>query len=334
MLISYSLTPSLIYLETIADGLSEAYGKKVTIANNSLIFPPSLAEGRFEFIPLEPGLSICLIDCLFHQSVIFRRNPLVINDFRVVHFNLSNNYVRFNGNGSVKKTKQDQWKNMIVYTSSRQPAEIGFSNVGRVQLVSIIFSNEWAIKRYNLQERSASVLHSSYYSKDLPDSFTMHLDLELLHVARNMLFGKRPKHTAKLFYEGYAIRALATVLHRHLSNDEKAEKVDFDQVSRIMAIKERIESRLDNQVPSLDQVARECFLNQSTFASLFKLVYKKNYLDFFTSAKMQQAASLLITGKPVSEVGKAVGYINLGHFSKAFRLYFNVNPKTYQMRTQ
>lgn len=334
MLISYSLTPSLVFLETIAFGLSEACGKKVAIANNGLIFPQSLAEGRFEFISLEPGLSICLIDCLFHEPVTFQRNPLVINDFRAIHFNLSNNYITFNGNHSVKNTKRDQWKNTIIYTSSRHHAEIIFSNTGRVYMASVIFSNEWAMKRYNLQESSAGVLHSSYYSQDLPDSFAMNLDLELLHIARNMLFGKKPRHTAKLFYEGYAIRAIATVFNRHFLNEEKTEKVNYDHVNRIMAIKERIESRLDNQIPSLEQVAKECFMNQSTFASLFKVVYKKNYFDFFTSAKMQQAASLLITGKPVSEVGKAVGYINLGHFSRAFRLYFNVNPKTYQLRTQ
>ncbi|MEX6689770.1 AraC family transcriptional regulator [Danxiaibacter flavus] len=332
MLINYSLTPSLIFLETIASGLSEACGKKVAITNNSLIFPDSLGEGRFEFIVLEPGLSICLVDCLFREPVIFHRNPLTINDFRVVHFNLSNNYITFNGNKSAQKTKQDQWKDSIKYSSSREPAEINYSNMARVQMVSIIFSNEWAMKRYDLTESRAGVLYSAFYSANLPDNFSLNMDLELLHIVRNMLFGKKPKYTAKLYYEGYAIKILAMVLNKHLSKDEKIERINFDHVNRIMAIKERIENRLDNQIPSLEQAARESFMNQSTFASLFKHVYKKNYFDFFTSAKMQHAAALLITGRPVSEVGKAVGYINLGHFSKAFRLYFNVNPKAYQLR--
>jgi AraC-like DNA-binding protein len=326
----YSLTTSPKILENAADAIGAAFGEKIHTENNALVFPPSVATGKAEFYSLDLGLGLSLMDCRFTKEVKFIRKPLLINDFHILHFNLSSIPVWVHTQTGESVDVGTDWKNAVYYGTSGMGAELCPAQDGNLRMVNIIFSRAWLIKHYDIEKTPLHPGLASEFLMDQPIQFFMDLDLRLLLIAEEILVTTPPSHMQKLYYEGCAKRLVALVadrLARPVGNDEKLK---FNEVSTVMAIKERVSRSLDKPLPALEDLATECVMSKTKFASLFKAIYHKNYSDYFLQTKMQKAAELLLKGSPVSEVGHAVGYNNLSHFAKAFKDYFNTTPKLYQ----
>jgi transcriptional regulator GlxA family with amidase domain len=54
--------------------------------------------------------------------------------------------------------------------------------------------------------------------------------------------------------------------------------------------------------------------------------------DWMVRARMIHAAGLLIKGMAVKIVGTQVGYKQVSHFSREFKLFFGVSPRRYVCR--
>lgn len=326
----YSLTTSPKILENAADAIGAAFGEKIQTENNALVFPPSVATGKGEFYSLDLGLGLSLMDCRFTKPVKFIRKPLLINDFHVLHFNLSSMPVWLNTQNGDSVDVGTDWKNAVYYATSGVGAELCPAQDGYLRMVNIIFSRAWLIKHYDIEKTPLHPAFAAEYLTDEPLQFFMDLDLRLLLIAEEILVSMPPLHMQKLYYEGCAKRLIALVADRLARPVVNDEKLKFNEVSTVMAIKERVSRSLDKSLPALEDLAMECVMSKTKFASLFKAIYHKNYSDYFLQTKMQKAAELLLKGSPVSEVGHAVGYNNLSHFAKAFKDYFNTTPKLYQ----
>lgn len=91
-----------------------------------------------------------------------------------------------------------------------------------------------------------------------------------------------------------------------------------------------IEQNYQNGI-TVEDVARQTGLNRSYFGKIFKSATDKSPQQYLIDYRMTKAAQLLkLTALSVGEVGRAVGYPNQLHFSRAFKSSFGLCPREWR----
>lgn len=84
---------------------------------------------------------------------------------------------------------------------------------------------------------------------------------------------------------------------------------------------------------SVEELAKKCWLDRSYFGKVFKSVMGQSPQSFLISFRMEKAAEELMMGdSPIGDVGAAVGYPNLLHFSRAFKGVYGMSPREYRQK--
>ena len=84
---------------------------------------------------------------------------------------------------------------------------------------------------------------------------------------------------------------------------------------------------------TVEDIARRTGLNRSYFGKVFKAATGKSPQSYLIGYRMSKASELLkLTALPVAEVGRAVGYPNQLHFSRAFKNAYGVSPREWRRR--
>ena len=91
-----------------------------------------------------------------------------------------------------------------------------------------------------------------------------------------------------------------------------------------------IEQNYQNGI-TVEDIARQTGLNRSYFGKIFKSATDKSPQQYLIDFRMTKAAQLLkLTALSVGEVGRAVGYPNQLHFSRAFKSTFGLCPREWR----
>ncbi len=97
----------------------------------------------------------------------------------------------------------------------------------------------------------------------------------------------------------------------------------------IHAIRKELENRFSSP-PTLAELAEDYHMGVHKIQVGFKELYGASVFGFIKEYKLQKAKMYFEEGDMnVSEVAWAIGYINLSHFSTAYRKRFGVLPKAY-----
>ena len=125
-----------------------------------------------------------------------------------------------------------------------------------------------------------------------------------------------------LFFD-YLVRSVA-----HPAEQQANRLQSFYIREAIGYVKENYQSDI-----SVEDIARQTGLNRSYFGKLFKSVVGRSPQQYLIGYRMAKACELLkLTALPVSEVGRAVGYPNQLHFSRAFKSVHGVSPREWRRR--
>ncbi len=82
---------------------------------------------------------------------------------------------------------------------------------------------------------------------------------------------------------------------------------------------------------TIKQVAERVNLDRSYFSTVFKEQMGIPPQDYLIRLRLEKAAELLtVYGESPTTAGISVGYPDLYHFSKIFKKYYGVSPRTYQ----
>ena len=85
----------------------------------------------------------------------------------------------------------------------------------------------------------------------------------------------------------------------------------------------------------IEDIARRCNLDRSYFGKIFKKVLGQSPQEFLIRFRMAKAADMLVTtNRSVGEIGEAVGYPNLLHFSRAFKSVYSISPRDYRQKNK
>lgn len=327
--IKYNLTTSHAYLDGMAAALSEAHGKKIAVKNNSLVFPEAFATGRFEHYDIDADLAMVIMDCTFFTDVNFIRLPATINYFHALSFNITSISLAINTDGNKRLHIGDSWKNKIFYSTAEKGLDWVAPHDCNIRMLVLIISHKWLVDKYQLGDDEQNTAVAADLSKDVPLQFSLDLDLELLLLIQGAIAASPPKTLPRLFYKGYAIRLVAMVIERLNGLYMQDTKLKYDDVIRVLDAVKKLEQDIERPLMPLEEMAKNCFMSQSKFTSLFRAMYGKNYLHFFQEHRIKKAAALLLNGWDIMEAAKVVGFVNQSHFTRIFREYFQMTPKRY-----
>lgn len=91
-----------------------------------------------------------------------------------------------------------------------------------------------------------------------------------------------------------------------------------------------IEQNFQNDI-SIEDIASFCGLNRSYFGKIFHDTVGKSPQAFLISYRMTKAGELLkLTNLSITDIGNAVGYPNQLHFSRAFKNFYGISPRTWR----
>lgn len=98
-------------------------------------------------------------------------------------------------------------------------------------------------------------------------------------------------------------------------------------------IKEYVKENYMNEISFLD-LAKVCHVSRSHLSALFKKEVGCSFPEYLVNFRIHKAAKLLKEENlRVSEVAELVGYQDIAHFSKIFKKYMGVSPKTVKHKT-
>lgn len=91
-----------------------------------------------------------------------------------------------------------------------------------------------------------------------------------------------------------------------------------------------VEQNFQNNI-SVEDIADNCGLNRSYFGKIFREAVGKTPQEFLINYRITKAAELLkLTRLSVGDIGKAVGYDNPLHFSRAFKNIYGISPREWR----
>lgn len=104
-------------------------------------------------------------------------------------------------------------------------------------------------------------------------------------------------------------------------------QLDDEFITKTIAV---IEKNIDMEQMSVSFLAEKADMSYSSFSKKIKAITNLTVTEFIKDIKMQEAETLLLSGKhTVSEIASLVGYNSLAYFRKAFKDKFGTSPTQY-----
>ena len=169
-------------------------------------------------------------------------------------------------------------------------------------------------------------------ANDQPLIFEQVVSVTLQHTAAEIAEALISPPLHHFFYKLKAQELICYLLMELNQRKEgNVQALNSRDIKMLYAVKEQI-SRDLAKVPVLADLAAYAGISESKLKRLFKQVFGKNIYEFYQSLRMDEAAFLLKhKNMSVSEVGYALGFINMSHFSKVFEQYIGVKPKKFSL---
>lgn len=114
-------------------------------------------------------------------------------------------------------------------------------------------------------------------------------------------------------------------------NEKRIYAVNSYDINILYKVRDRILEHLAIP-PSIKELATEAGMSPTKLKRLFRQIFGDSIFSYYQEFRMKEAAQLLKENKySVSEVGYMLGFTNLSHFSKIFKVHLGMNPKKYAM---
>lgn len=329
MTTNYLLTTSIQFLNNVAQGFEKNWGDDVILNDNALAFLGKKANGRFDFYEIEAGLSICIINCSFSEEVNFEKQVLPVNDYMLLQLTTGEAPIFIKNNNGLKASGID-WQDAAVWSSSSSKMDFKIMPTGSYRGVWVLCSRRWFKDHFeSLTGPEDNFVKEIWEADEKKFIVSVSTPMLLLLEEMSVITGNNFDYYS-LFINGCIKRLITLAIKGAVRPPVIQEQdLDFQEVLRVSHIKQQLENNLDVPLPTLEHLAEQSNMSKTKFVSVFKRLYKKNYSEFFTEARIHKAAELISKGVPVKEAGYAIGYKNIGYFAKIFKDHFNVLPKQY-----
>jgi len=110
---------------------------------------------------------------------------------------------------------------------------------------------------------------------------------------------------------------------------KKQALLQLSDVEKIRAVSEHIKNHLDEDLPSLKEMALKFWTNEYKLKKGFKELNGMTVFQFLKEERLRKAHVLVEhSNKSFKEIAKMVGFKNSTHFSREFNIRYGYRPKT------
>ena len=105
-------------------------------------------------------------------------------------------------------------------------------------------------------------------------------------------------------------------------------KITGNELFQIQKIQKALIHESGSTDVSIEEIAEVCGINRSYLGKIFKKSVGKSPQEFLMNYRMVKATELLkLTDLSIADIGKAVGYEDQLHFSRAFKTVLGISPR-------
>lgn len=290
-------------------------------AGNRIDFNTSMGAGFIKTINISDGFRIVLNRTEYKKTLIIRKKEADVPDglvvFRFIY---------------IIEPERDYLSNVQVISNMVNLEDV--MDVGTTAChLAISIKTNILLNLMDLgQDMQEFVSFISNFSK--PFLYQEIITPEMKNIIRELFEHTSHDKLEKFYYK----TKISELIYVFFSRFLRRTTFDFGSIhkgdiEKIMHI-ERIILKDLGKPPVLSDLAGMIGMSETKMKALFKKIFEDSIYNYYSSARMIEAASLLKNDQtiPVSEVGYSLGFSNLSHFSKMFKKHIGMKPKEYAMR--
>jgi len=135
-------------------------------------------------------------------------------------------------------------------------------------------------------------------------------------------------HLTEISYLSMLSRLLVTNLIRYFNGVNEESDNGLSMV-HLETIQKFIDQNMSRPI-SLGELAEQIQMTPNKFSKLFRTSFGGSPYNYLNGIKMQQARAMLEEKKDsIIQVGIQVGFENPSHFSRVFKKYYGMSPRSY-----
>lgn len=294
----------------------------------------AVVEGRFVYIPKEKGggyitgfsfgsdMRMMIRNYHLHEQLLVERTNKLLDGQDDIVVQLSGILPSVQGKHSSEQPHVMICKHALT-AIMEMPSNTVFSSV------------TIAVARSYLMRLFGHLTHPVVRSiLELGDNFVFETGIspEMIRVGSEITISPVPVSLENHFYQLKCEELLCYTFALLMEREAlPATTTHIDDIKAIYLVKQRLTERL-SLAPNIAVLAAEANMSEPKLRKLFKQTFGKGVFEYYQSLRMEQAAQLLREKKMnVSQVGYAMGFSNLSHFSRVFESHHGVKPKKFSL---
>lgn len=211
----------------------------------------------------------------------------------------------------------------IFFTRSSVKQQLSYPKESKVRMFSVCISKSW------LEERIPCLNKDECLLEQMGGIVKEPLSTDYQYIFNDVVKKQNRHPLAGLHENNRVMQILEMFLKRAISKQimDSGKPVRSLDRKRLEEVEKLLTQHLHTDPPSLRELSRVAGMSESSLKVKFKKLYGSGVSVYHRRHKMLKAKEMLQTGRySVKEVGIAMGYSNLSHFSGAFRKEFNILP--------
>lgn len=284
-------------------------------------------------IRLRPGLWISIIDCFPDKRITFRydRDETLLN-FGFVMAGSITNKIRSTHADKIDLENHANMGGIVLL-----PAPSGLIEIDpgkKVQILHVHVDKEFFLSKFqwDLEDIHPELRKAVESDRRIPFIYRDVMSPSIRMAVHQAICGVQPGIPETVFFEGKALELVSLQLgayNQHKGRWARKETISPDEREKIFEAAKLLVGDLDAP-PKLDDLAKSVNLGLRKLQTGFRDIFDTSVFGFLRNYKMQKARLLFLeTSMNVSEVAWKVGYINVSHFSAAYKRRFGILPKRF-----
>jgi AraC-like DNA-binding protein len=347
------------WLVDFVDDLNAKLSSNITIVDNRVIFPESIASGTCAYHQLGADVEITIFNLTFNVALTVERLAHTESNFYCMHINCSPSEVTHFLNKKAAKIGGPLNSSLFWCasdtTSSLQleagaPFQAIVISMSKEYLQNFLWDNDTPSHTCELRTSKTETCHlepDGTHKCDANDTSSGKCCIDQRYIISRSLksnigqlkyelvqeiinFDKNSSIPERLFLKGNILKILALFVKRISQKKERSKSnTRLNDVAKILEIKRIIDTYADTRNLSLNELAKTIAFSKSKLKAKFKEVVGKTTYQYYLDVKMEKARNILQDNAvSISHLAFELGFKSTSHFSQAFRKHFGVTPKS------
>lgn len=294
------------------------------VKNGLLLIPENKGKGYLRGFRLDNSISMIVSNYEFNEDLLAKRLGSRSSLNRIL---FSFNSIFPDTNTKIKSSINDLPS--IQVFKGKLNIETFYPNKTKFKSIDIAIDSDRLVKF--LGSNGENEIFKRIISSEQTVLFEEFVSPKIQEVALEIIDSDIPDTLSDFFFKIKAEELICLTLKELFKRENPTTHVlnEID-VQKIYEVRDAILKEI-HVPPVIKNLAAQIGMSESKFKRLFKQIFGNSFFSYYQKFRMKEAVRLLKENKmSVSEVGYALGFSNLSHFTKVFEEHNGIKPKAFQ----